>query len=139
AIELATGVLGTTNPNPAVGAVVLDRDGAVAGSGATRPAGDAHAEIVALTVAAERAAGGTLVVTLEPCRHVGRTAPCTDAVIAAGISRVVFGVADPHDAAAGGGEVLAGAGIDVESGVLADGVRVDLEPWLVAVRRRRPF
>ena len=138
AIELAAGVLGTTNPNPAVGAVVLDREGEVAGSGATRPAGDAHAEIVALTIAAERARGGTLVVTLEPCRHVGRTAPCTDAVIAAGIARVVYAVADPFMPAAGGAEALRGAGLDVEGGVLGDEASVDLQPWLMAVRRRRP-
>ena len=138
AIELAAGVLGTTNPNPAVGAVVLDREGAVAGSGATRPAGDAHAEIVALTVAAERAQGGTLVVTLEPCRHLGRTGPCTDAIVAAGISRVVYAVADPFMAAAGGGEALRAAGIDIEAGHLADEASADLLPWLTAVRRRRP-
>jgi len=139
AIALAAEAVGRSNPNPAVGAVVLDVNGQIVGSGNTAPVGGPHAEIVALDEAGNSARGGTLVVTLEPCRHVGRTAPCTDAVIAAGVSRVVFGVADPHDAAAGGGEVLAGAGIDVESGVLADGVRVDLEPWLVAVRRRRPF
>ena len=138
AIELAAGVLGTTNPNPAVGAVVLDRDGEVAGSGATRPAGDAHAEIVALSVAAGRAQGGTLVVSLEPCRHVGRTGPCTDAVIAAGIARVVYAVADPFMPAAGGAEALRAAGVDVEGGVLHDEASVDLQPWLTAVRRRRP-
>jgi len=138
AIELAAGVLGTTNPNPAVGAVVLDSAGAVAGSGATRPAGDAHAEIVALTVAAGRARGGTLVVTLEPCRHVGRTGPCTDAIVAAGIARVVFAVADPFMPAAGGAEALRTGGIDVEGGLLVDEAASDLQPWLTAVRRRRP-
>src|SRR3954447_301851 len=116
AIELAAGVRGTTNPNPAVGAVVLDRDGAIAGRGATRPAGDAHAEIVALTVAGEQAQGGTLVVSLEPCRHTGRTGPCTDAIAAAGIARVVYAVADPFSAAAGGAERLRDAGIEVEAG-----------------------
>jgi diaminohydroxyphosphoribosylaminopyrimidine deaminase / 5-amino-6-(5-phosphoribosylamino)uracil reductase len=138
AIELAAGVLGTTNPNPAVGAVVLDRDGAVASSGATRPAGDAHAEIVALTVAGERAHGGTLVVTLEPCRHVGRTGPCTEAITAAGIARVVYAVADPFTAAAGGAETLRSAGVEVEGGLLADEASADLLPWLTAVRRQRP-
>lgn len=138
AIQLAVGVQGTTNPNPAVGAVVLDRDDAIAGSGATRPAGDAHAEIVALTVAGERARGGTLVVTLEPCRHVGRTGPCTDAVIAAGVARVVFAVADPFGPAAGGADALRAAGIDVESGLLVDEASADLLPWLTAVRRQRP-
>lgn len=138
AIELAAGVLGTTNPNPAVGAVVLDRGGQVVASGATRPAGDAHAEIVALAAAGERAAGGTLVVTLEPCRHVGRTGPCTDAVIAAGISRVVYAVADPHAEAARGAEALRAAGVEVEDGLLVDEASPDLLPWLTAVRRRRP-
>ena len=138
AIELAAGVLGTTNPNPAVGAVVLDRDGQVVASGATRPAGDAHAEIVALTTAGDRAAGGTLVVTLEPCRHVGRTGPCTEAILAAGVSRVVFAVADPFDAAAGGAELLRSNGVDVEAGLLVEEASQDLMPWLTAVRRRRP-
>ncbi len=138
AIELATSVLGITNPNPAVGAVVLDREGQPVASGATRPAGEAHAEIVALGEAGERAAGGTLVVTLEPCRHVGRTGPCTDAIITAGIARVVYAVADPHTAAAGGSETLRAAGIDVEDGVLADTAAADLLPWLTAVRRQRP-
>ena len=138
AIELAAGVLGTTNPNPAVGAVVIDREGQVVASGATRPAGDAHAEIVALAAAGEQAVGGTLVVTLEPCRHVGRTGPCTDTIAAAGIARVVFAVADPHAEAAGGAEALRATGIDVEDGVLTDEASPDLLPWLTAVRRRRP-
>lgn len=138
AIALAAGVLGTTNPNPAVGAVVIDHGGAVAGSGATRPAGEAHAEIVALAAAADRARGGTLVVTLEPCRHIGRTGPCTDAILAAGISRVVFAVADPFMPAAGGAEALRAGGVDVEGGVLVDEAAAELQPWLTAVRRRRP-
>ena len=138
AIELAAGVIGTTNPNPAVGAVLLDPDGQPVATGATRPVGGAHAEIVALEAAGDRARGGTLVVTLEPCRHVGRTGPCTDAIVAAGVARVVYAVADPFAAAAGGGESLRTAGVDVEAGVLADAATRDLEPWLVAVRRRRP-
>src|SRR5436305_5220505 len=138
AITLANAAIGRSNPNPAVGAVVLDATGSFAGEGATQQAGGAHAEIEALRVAADRARGGALVVTLEPCRHVGRTPACTDAILAAGVRRVVFAVADPHDVAAGGGEVLAGAGVEVEGGVLADEVAVDLQPWLVAVRRRRP-
>jgi diaminohydroxyphosphoribosylaminopyrimidine deaminase / 5-amino-6-(5-phosphoribosylamino)uracil reductase len=138
ALELAAGVLGTTNPNPAVGAVVLDRRGQIVASGATRPAGAAHAEVVALAAAGEEANGGTLVVTLEPCRHVGRTGPCTDAILAAGISRVVYAVADPHSAAAGGAEALRAAGLEVEPGLLNDAATSDLLPWLTAVRRRRP-
>lgn len=138
AIELAAGVLGATNPNPAVGAVVLDRLGEVVASGATRPAGDAHAEIVALAAAGEQAAGGTLVVTLEPCRHVGRTGPCTEAIVAAGVSRVVYAVADPHTGASGGAERLRAAGVEVEEGLLAAEATSDLLPWLTATRRRRP-
>ena len=138
AVDLAASVLGVTNPNPAVGAVVLDPAGALVGEGATQSAGDAHAEIVALRAAGERAAGGTLVVTLEPCRHQGRTGPCTAALLAAGVSRVVYAVADPHGLAAGGADLLRSAGVDVEAGVLAAEAASDLEPWLVAVQRRRP-
>jgi diaminohydroxyphosphoribosylaminopyrimidine deaminase / 5-amino-6-(5-phosphoribosylamino)uracil reductase len=138
AIALAAHAVGRSNPNPAVGAVVLDASGAIVGEGATQQAGGAHAEIEALTAAADRARGGTLVVTLEPCRHLGRTAACTEAILAAGVRRVVYAVADPHDVAAGGAEVLAGAGVDIEANVLVDEVAADLQPWLVAVRRRRP-
>ena len=137
ALELAAQVVGHTNPNPAVGAVVLDADGDVVGEGATAPVGGPHAEVAALTAAGDRARAGTLVVTLEPCRHVGRTAACTDAIVAAGVRRVVFAVADPHDVAAGGGEVLVAAGVEVEAGLLADEVSEQLWAWLVAVRRRR--
>jgi diaminohydroxyphosphoribosylaminopyrimidine deaminase/5-amino-6-(5-phosphoribosylamino)uracil reductase len=139
AVRRAREALGRSNPNPAVGAVVLDAAGQPAGAGATAPVGGPHAEIEALTAAGERARGGTLVVTLEPCRHTGRTGPCTDAIVAAGVGRVVYALPDPHDAAAGGGEALSAAGVDVEAGVLADEARPMLEPWLVAVRRRRPF
>lgn len=138
ALQLAGDVVGTTNPNPPVGAVVLDGEGAVAGEGATAPVGGPHAEAAALRAAGGRAAGGTLVVTLEPCRHTGRTGPCTDLILAAGIGRVVYAVIDPHPEAAGGGAALRDAGVDVEAGVLADEAAPDLEPWLVAVRRRRP-
>jgi diaminohydroxyphosphoribosylaminopyrimidine deaminase/5-amino-6-(5-phosphoribosylamino)uracil reductase len=138
AVELATSVLGTTNPNPAVGAVVIDATGAIVGEGATEPAGGAHAEVVALRSAGAAARGGSLVVTLEPCRHTGRTGPCTDEVIAAGVRRVVYAVADPFGPAAGGGDVLRAAGVEVEADVLTDEAEADLVPWLVAVRRRRP-
>jgi diaminohydroxyphosphoribosylaminopyrimidine deaminase/5-amino-6-(5-phosphoribosylamino)uracil reductase len=138
AIELAASVLGSTNPNPAVGAVVLDASGTVVGEGATQPSGGPHAEVMALRAAAEAARGGTLVVTLEPCRHTGRTGPCTDEIMTAGVTRVVYAVADPHSPAAGGGEELRASGVDVLSGLLADEAAADLEPWLAAVRRRRP-
>jgi diaminohydroxyphosphoribosylaminopyrimidine deaminase/5-amino-6-(5-phosphoribosylamino)uracil reductase len=138
AIALAAEALGTTNPNPAVGAVVLSADGRAVGEGHTAPIGGPHAEVVALEAAGADAAGGTVVVTLEPCRHVGRTGPCTDTILAAGIRRVVFAVGDPHGDAAGGAEVLRAAGIEVESGLLAADAESALGPWLTAIRRRRP-
>jgi diaminohydroxyphosphoribosylaminopyrimidine deaminase/5-amino-6-(5-phosphoribosylamino)uracil reductase len=138
-IQLAASMLGTTNPNPSVGAVVLDADERLVGEGATAAAGGPHAEVTALAAAGDKANGGTLVVTLEPCRHHGRTPPCTDAIIAAGVRRVVFAVGDPTDAAAGGAEVLRAAGVEVVAGELADEAQRDLRPWLTAVRRRRPF
>ena len=138
AIALAAEAVGRTNPNPAVGAVVLDDTGAVVGEGATQPVGQAHAEVEALARAGESARGGTLVATLEPCRHAGRTPACTDAIVAAGVRRVVYALADPHEVAAGGAEALRAEGVEVEGGVLADEAAVDLGPWLVAVRRRRP-
>jgi diaminohydroxyphosphoribosylaminopyrimidine deaminase/5-amino-6-(5-phosphoribosylamino)uracil reductase len=139
AIELSRAALGTTNPNPAVGAVVLDTTGQQVGEGVTQPVGGDHAEVVALRNAGTAAAGGTLVVTLEPCGHVGRTRPCTDVVTAAGISRVVFAVADPHDLAAGGADRLRATNVDVEAGVLADDAATVLGPWVTAMARKRPF
>jgi diaminohydroxyphosphoribosylaminopyrimidine deaminase/5-amino-6-(5-phosphoribosylamino)uracil reductase len=138
AIAAARAALGTTNPNPAVGAVLIDGAGVELAVGATSPVGGPHAEVVALTVVGERARGGTLVVTLEPCAHRGRTGACTDAVIAAGLARVVYAVTDPHEAAAGGAELLRQAGISVEAGLLEDEALVDLAPWLSAMRRGRP-
>jgi diaminohydroxyphosphoribosylaminopyrimidine deaminase/5-amino-6-(5-phosphoribosylamino)uracil reductase len=123
ALALARAALGRTAPNPAVGAVLL-RDGRILGEGATQPAGGNHAEIEAL--AAARAAGGdprgaTLVVTLEPCAHHGKTPPCTNAIVAAGIARVVVGVRDPFREVDGQGlEQLRAAGIDVVLGVEAE-------------------
>jgi len=140
AVGLSRGVLGRTSPNPPVGAVVLDTAGQVVGEGWTAPPGGPHAEVVALTEAGERAAGGTLVVTLEPCRHTGRTGPCTSAVIEAGIARVVVACADPTTEAGGGAQVLRAAGLDVEIGVVADEVaRGPLEAWLTSRALGRPF
>jgi len=118
ALELAALGSGRTSPNPLVGAVVLDGAGSLVGEGFHARAGTPHAEVHALAQAGERAKGGTLVVTLEPCCHHGRTPPCTDAVLAAGISRVVVAMADPNPKVAGGGLAqLRAAGIDVISGV----------------------
>lgn len=114
AVRLGRRALGTTSPNPAVGAVIV-RDGRVVGEGFTQPPGQAHAEIVALRESGDDAQGSTLYVTLEPCCHYGRTPPCTDAIIAAGIELVVYGVTDPNPQVRGGGEAaLRAAGISVE-------------------------
>lgn len=139
ALLASRAVLGTTSPNPPVGAVVLDAAGTVVGTGATRPPGAPHAEVVALAEAGERARGGTVVVTLEPCRHTGRTGPCTAALRAAGIARVVVACLDPTDAAGGGAAELRAAGVDVEAGVLADEAgRGPLEAWLLRQATGRP-
>ena len=138
--ELGESVLGTTSPNPAVGAVVLAADGTVVGEGATAPPGGPHAEITALAQAGERARGGTVVVTLEPCAHTGRTAPCADALLAAGVARVVVAVPEPTELAGGGAERLRAAGIDVELGVeQAEAETGALSGWLTGVRNQRPF
>ncbi len=116
ALELARGVAGTTSPNPAVGAVVV-RDGRIVGEGATRPPGGPHAEIVALETAGEAARGATLYVTLEPCCHQGRTPPCTDAIIRAGVAEVRFADLDPDANVSGKGRAqLEAAGLGVVVG-----------------------
>ncbi len=112
---------GVTTPNPMVGAVVVTPDGVVAGYGRHPRAGDPHAEVFALDEAGERARGATLYVTLEPCCHVGRTGPCTQRIIAAGIRRVVAAMRDPNPRVSGKGfEELRAAGIDVDVGVLEE-------------------
>lgn len=139
AIAAAARVRGTTSPNPPVGCAILDSDGNPAGVGATTPPGGPHAEVVALREAGERARGGTAVVTLEPCAHTGRTGPCTEALLRAGIRRVVHAVDDPNPQAAGGAEVLRAAGAEVESGLLREQVeRGPLRAWLHFARTGRP-
>ena len=139
AIEHAEQVKGATYPNPPVGAVILDAAGEVVGVGGTEPTGGPHAEVVALRRAGELAKGGTAVVTLEPCNHHGRTPPCVDALVAAGVSRVVYAVADPSPEAAGGAKRLEQVGIDVETGVLVDVVeRGTLREWLHKQRTGLP-
>ncbi|GAA2497318.1 bifunctional diaminohydroxyphosphoribosylaminopyrimidine deaminase/5-amino-6-(5-phosphoribosylamino)uracil reductase RibD [Winogradskya humida] len=139
AVALAARGLGSTSPNPVVGCVLLDADGEVAGEGFHAIAGGPHAEIVALAQAGERARGGTAVVTLEPCNHTGRTGPCAQALIAAGVRRVVIAVDDPTPDAAGGAATLRDAGVQVETGVGRAGAEAGNTAWLTAVRRGRPY
>jgi diaminohydroxyphosphoribosylaminopyrimidine deaminase/5-amino-6-(5-phosphoribosylamino)uracil reductase len=140
ALALAETVRGRTSPNPAVGAVVLDAAGELVGEGATAAVGGPHAEITALQEAGAAARGGTAVVTLEPCAHTGRTGPCADALVAAGVARVIYAVDDPNPVAAGGRQVLEEAGVEVVSGVEAHAAASGaLRPWLHAVRTGRPF
>jgi diaminohydroxyphosphoribosylaminopyrimidine deaminase / 5-amino-6-(5-phosphoribosylamino)uracil reductase len=113
ALALAERGRGTTYPNPLVGAVVVD-DGEVVGEGWHERAGEPHAEVRALRAAGERARGATLYVTLEPCSHHGRTPPCVDAIVEAGVARVVVGTRDANPLAKGGIERLRAAGVDVE-------------------------
>ncbi len=124
-------------PNPTVGAVLVDAGGAVAGEGVSEPAGGRHAEIVALDEAGGRARGATLFVTMEPCAHHGRTPPCVDAVVAAGVARVVAGSRDPSPDAGGGAEALRHAGIAVEQLDLA-GARRQNEAWRTWASSGRP-
>ncbi len=131
---------GRTNPNPLVGAVVVSPEGIVLGQGAHLIAGGPHAEIHALAAAGEAARGATLYCTLEPCCHTGRTGPCADAVIAAGITRVVTAIEDPNPRVAGGGHArLRAAGIEVITGVGADAARQQNAPFLTWITRHRPW
>jgi diaminohydroxyphosphoribosylaminopyrimidine deaminase/5-amino-6-(5-phosphoribosylamino)uracil reductase len=140
ALALGETVRGRTSPNPPVGAVILDAGEKLVGEGATAPAGGPHAEIVALAAAGDAARGGTAVVTLEPCNHTGRTGPCTDALINAGVGKVVYALDDPNPIAAGGGDALREAGIRVESGVEAAAAGAGaLRPWVHAMQSGRPF
>ena len=126
-------------PNPRVGCVLITPDGEVVAEGHHRGAGTPHAEAEALAQAGARARGATAVVTLEPCDHTGRTPPCSQALIEAGIARVVYAQSDPHPVAAGGGARLAGAGISVEGGVLTDESLALNEAWTFAVTQGRPL
>ncbi|MCL6516690.1 bifunctional diaminohydroxyphosphoribosylaminopyrimidine deaminase/5-amino-6-(5-phosphoribosylamino)uracil reductase RibD [Alicyclobacillus sp.] len=130
---------GQTSPNPLVGAVVV-RDGEIVGQGAHLKAGTPHAEVHALRMAGDLARGATVYVTLEPCNHHGRTPPCTEALLAAGVRRVVVAVEDPDPRVQGRGiRRLREAGVEVTVGVLAEAARRQNEVFLHAARRRRPF
>ena len=140
AIAAAAEVRTTTSPNPWVGSVIVDDAGRVLGTGATHPPGGAHAEREALRHAGAAARGATLVTTLEPCAHSGRTPPCVDAIVAAGITRVVVAIEDPDPKVAGRGvDALRAAGLDVTVGVEAGAVEAQLAPYLTHRRTGRPY
>ncbi|HEX8905355.1 MAG TPA: bifunctional diaminohydroxyphosphoribosylaminopyrimidine deaminase/5-amino-6-(5-phosphoribosylamino)uracil reductase RibD [Longimicrobiaceae bacterium] len=141
ALELAPRGWGRVAPNPMVGCVIV-RDGAVVGEGWHAEYGQPHAEVEALRQAGDAARGATAYVTLEPCSHWGKTPPCTDALTAAGVRRVVFAAHDPNPKAAGGGEVLRAAGIDVAGGVEEQAARDGNAVFFHAhspAGERRPF
>ncbi len=139
ALELAGSADVPRGPNPRVGAVVLDAAGRIVAGGYHRGAGTPHAEIAALSAAGPAARGATVVVTLEPCNHEGRTGPCVDALLAAGVARVVFAQSDTNPVAAGGADRLRAAGVEVEGGVLVDKARELNTEWTWAVGHGRPF
>jgi diaminohydroxyphosphoribosylaminopyrimidine deaminase/5-amino-6-(5-phosphoribosylamino)uracil reductase len=137
ALELAERGRGTTHPNPVVGAVVV-REGEVVGEGWHERKGGPHAEVVALEAAGERARGATLYVTMEPCAHHGTTPPCTEAIVAAGVAKVVAGSLDPNPEARGGFDVLRAAGVEVEHADSFE-ARAQNEAWRMWVSEGRPF
>lgn len=140
AVEHADSARLRTSPNPWVGAIVVDDGGTVIGRGATQPPGGHHAEVEALAEAGAAAAGATLYVTLEPCSHHGRTPPCVDAIVSAGIGRVVVAIDDPDPQVAGSGiAALRSAGIEVTVGVGAVEVADQLAPYLHHRRTGRPY
>ena len=140
AIDESVAAQGVSSPNPPVGAVILTPDGVIVGRGHTQPPGGPHAEVMALRAAGAAAAGAIAVVTLEPCDHIGRTGPCTAALIDAGISAVCFAVEDPNPRAAGGAATLRAAGLTVIDGVERSAAESGpLRPWLFRQRHGRPL
>lgn len=139
ALHHASTVRAATSPNPWVGCVIECADGRVV-HGATEPPGGRHAEVVALDAAGAAARGATAWVTLEPCAHTGRTGPCAQALIDAGVARVVVALEDPDPKVAGRGiEMLRAAGVDVEVGLSADAVRTQLAPYITHRTTGRPW
>jgi diaminohydroxyphosphoribosylaminopyrimidine deaminase / 5-amino-6-(5-phosphoribosylamino)uracil reductase len=139
ALELAAHPSAPRGENPRVGCVIVDERGVVVGEGWHAGAGTAHAEVVALGQAGDRSIGATAVVTLEPCNHHGRTGPCSQALIDAGITRVVFAQADPTSDASGGAQVLEDAGVSVFAGIRKDEARAINREWTIAAARGWPF
>lgn len=139
ALRLAKKGRGRTSPNPMVGAVVVQR-GEIVGQGYHHQAGEAHAEILALEQAGEKAPGATLYVNLEPCHHYGRTPPCTKAILKAGIKRIVAGMIDPNPLVSGKGiSYLRQAGLQVEVGLLEDECRKLNAPFIKYIQKGVPF
>lgn len=139
AVELAASPGVPLHPNPRVGCVILAADGSIVAEGFHRGAGTPHAEVDALTHAADRARGATAVVTLEPCNHTGRTGPCAQALIEAGVARVVVAQRDPNPIAGGGLETLQSAGVAVDVGLLEADARALNRAWTFAHEHGRPF
>jgi diaminohydroxyphosphoribosylaminopyrimidine deaminase / 5-amino-6-(5-phosphoribosylamino)uracil reductase len=140
ALQLARHGVGLTSPNPNVGAILVSENGEVLGTGTHTYEGLKHAEILALEQAGDRARGATMYVNLEPCSHQGRTGPCADALIAAGVRRVVAGVPDPNPLVSGQGfSRLREAGISVASGLLADECQRLNEAFATYIRRHVPL
>ena len=140
ALDLARQGIGVTSPNPCVGAVIVDANGAIVGTGSHTYEGVKHAEILAIEQAGESARGATLYINLEPCSHQGRTAPCTDALIAAGISRVVACMQDPNPLVSGQGFAkLRSAGIEVSFGVLEEQAKALNEAFAKYIRHHIPL
>jgi diaminohydroxyphosphoribosylaminopyrimidine deaminase / 5-amino-6-(5-phosphoribosylamino)uracil reductase len=139
ALSLAADPSVVAHPNPRVGCVLLDPSGAEVGSAAHRGVGGPHAEVEALARAGDAARGGTAVVTLEPCNHRGRTGPCTEALVAAGVSRVVYGQPDPNPLARGGADALIAAGVEVVGELLPDEARSLNPVWSFAMEQQRPL
>jgi diaminohydroxyphosphoribosylaminopyrimidine deaminase/5-amino-6-(5-phosphoribosylamino)uracil reductase len=139
ALEAATSPDAPRGPNPRVGAVLLSPDGTLIETGHHRGAGTAHAEVDVLTQAGEAARGATAVVTLEPCNHTGRTGPCSQALIAAGVARVVYAAGDDGELEGGGAAALRAAGVEVEGGVLASEAAAINPEFSAARALGRPF
>jgi diaminohydroxyphosphoribosylaminopyrimidine deaminase/5-amino-6-(5-phosphoribosylamino)uracil reductase len=138
ALSLGRRGLGNAHPNPAVGAVIV-KDGVIVGRGWTQPGGRPHAEVVALTQAKRKAKGATLYATLEPCSHTGKSPPCADAIIKAGIARVVSAIEDPNPEVAGQGHArLRDSGIAVDIGLCADAARRAHAGHITRIQKARP-
>jgi diaminohydroxyphosphoribosylaminopyrimidine deaminase/5-amino-6-(5-phosphoribosylamino)uracil reductase len=139
AIAISAQGLGSTSPNPPVGCVILDSEGRTVGEGYHVRKGESHAEVNALNAAGKQAEGGTAVVTLEPCNHYGRTPPCREALLNAGVAKVLISVMDPTSRGEGGAALLRKSGVEVEQDFLKDEALLVLGPWQASLSDGRPF